>query len=266
MYMTGYSGKVRTLAELQAWSEWQNLDPEYQRRALAIMDASIHAGRPLGIGSIFRTFARQESLFLSRHHIVSSGGCCTYQGKRWALNAGVAHAAPPGRSYHEATTRAGKALAIDFIGDLNFLAQYCAAYGLLQFKDVNGEPWHSQPSELPKGRAQYVQATMDPLKTWPLPGYPPPPAATKVYAPVPTLRQGASNDPTQVRAFQMHCNFWGWRDALGRTLVVDGDYGSRSAQACISMQQAFKITADGIYGPQSQRTLQAFLDMMAQAR
>ena len=45
-YMTGYNGTVRTKAELLAWSHWQNLDAEYQRRALAIIDASLTAGRP----------------------------------------------------------------------------------------------------------------------------------------------------------------------------------------------------------------------------
>lgn len=270
-YMTGYNGTVRTLAELQAWPQWQNLDPENQRRALAVMDASNAAGTPLGIGEIFRSGATQTALFFSRHHEVTSGGCCTYQGKRYSLNSGVAHAAPPGSSYHEATTPQGKALAIDFTGNLTFLAAHAAAYGLFEFSHVNNEPWHAQPVEIPHSRSGYNPAVNAPLPVFPLPGAAPTPVKpvpvkpvpVKIYAPSATIALGRTNVVADVKALQLFCNFFGWKDAQGRTLVVDGSYQQRSAQAVMSMQTYFKITADGLYGPKTQATLQAFLDAVA---
>jgi len=266
-YATGYSGTVRTLAELEAWSGWQGIDPEMRRRLLALMDASNVAGRPVGIGGSIRTVERQTALFLSRHHVVLWGGCCTYQGKRYALNSGVAHAAPPGRSYHEPVTTQGKCLAVDMIGDMRWLHENTARFGLFDFTNFpgNNEPWHVQPLELPRGRSQYNPTTMA-LRPFPLPGTTTPPAPTKVYAPRPDIRQGANNDAAQVRNLQTMCNFWGWRDAMGRTLVVDGDYGQRSTQACIAMQRALGFTGkavDGWYGKATAAKLQAFLDYMA---
>lgn len=271
MYSTGYNGRVRTLDELKAWSEWQALDPEMGRRVLAMLDDSKVAGRPLGLGGIFRTYTQQRDLFLSRHHVVVVGGCCTFDGKRYALNAKVAHAAPPGRSYHEATTPDGKGAAIDFTGDLTWLAANCARYGLNQFGQVNREPWHSQPAELPNARSRYDAKTMHPLRVFPLHGKPTP-APVRVFAPTPTLRQrtkadvfgGRTNDTAQVRSLQHLCNFWGWRDTLGRTLIVDGDFGAKTAQAVMAMQAALQQTRDGQYGPRTAAALQRFLDAMVQ--
>lgn len=264
-FVTGYNGRVRTRAELFQWSHWINLDAEMQRRVLAILDASWDAGSPLGIGEIFRSFATQESGFLSRHHEVATGGCCTYNGKRYQLNPNTAHMAPPYRSYHEATTRLQKALAIDFTGGLKFLDANGAKYGLKDFSDINNEPWHGQPAEIPNSRARYVLATMDPLKPFALPSGPAPaPQPIKVWAPRSTMKVGATTSPIEdVKSFQLKCNFFGWFDMMGRTLIVDGDYGQKSAQGCIAMQRALNFLVDGIYGPKSQATLQAFLDAMS---
>ena len=272
MYATGYNGTVRTKAELLAWSQWQNADDEFRHRVLAIIDASIIAGRPLGIGSIFRSDDDADRLFLSRHHQVAFGGCCTFRkdGKRYALNAGQAHAAQGGQTYHGPTTKLGKAVAVDFIGDLTFLKANAARYGLVEFSQVNSEPWHGQPKELPNSKTRYVQATMDPLKPFLLPGDPVP-APLRVIAPAATQKQrtkadlllGRKNDPLQVKALQYACNFWGWRDALNRTLIVDGDFGSKSAQAVMAMQRALRQTVDGQYGPMTASAFQRHLDAMA---
>lgn len=264
MYLTGYAGRTRTLGELLAWSQWQGLDPEFARRILALVDASNTAGRPLGIGGTIRSIEGQERLFLSRHHEAGrfERACCTWRGTRYALNKGAAHAAPPGRSHHEPTTAAGKCLAIDFVGNLKFLAENCARYGLNEFSGVNNEPWHSQPREIPRGRSSYTAALHEPLKPWPLPDTAPS-APTKVDAPAPTIRLRARNDQAEVRELQAMCNFWRWRDAAGRNLVVDGLYGQRSAQAVMSMQRQLGSQVDGVYGPTSARALQGFLDAMA---
>lgn len=263
-YMTGYNGTVRTRDELLAWSHWRNLDPEMGRRVLALLDASILAGRPVGIGSIFRSFEQQRNLFESRYRVVSAWrpGAVQWQGQWWVKNAGVAAAAPPGRSYHEATTPDARALAIDFTGDLGYLAQNAGAYGLVEFSDVNSEPWHGQPKELPHSRSRYHAPTMHPLPVIPLPDQPAP-APVKVFAPKPTQRQQRTgNVAAEVRALQHACNWWGWRDALGRNLIVDGDYGAKTDQAVRTMQHALSQTVDGVYGPKTAAALQRFLDAM----
>lgn len=265
-YLTGYNGTVRTLEQLNAWSQWQGVDPEMRRRTLKLMDDSKVAGRPVGIGGTIRTIAQQEQLALSRHHVVATGGCCTYQGKRYALDAGEAHAAFPGKSYHEPVTRLAYCLAIDFIGDMTWLNANAPKYGLVTAHDWSThEPWHGQPAELPHSRSGYVLAQMDPLKPFTLPGTPPP-APLKITAPLSTLKKGttsAAMGVANVKNFQMLCNFWGWRDTYGRTLIVDGVYSTKSVQACISMQRGLGLVADGVYGPQSRVGLQAFLNGMA---
>jgi peptidoglycan hydrolase-like protein with peptidoglycan-binding domain len=106
---------------------------------------------------------------------------------------------------------------------------------------------------------------MAPLKAFALPGFPAP-APVKINAPKPVLKQGAANDVAQVRLLQATCNFWGWRDAYGKVLLVDGDFGAKTAQAVISMQRALKVGADGVYGTTAATALQRFLDGMAQLK
>jgi hypothetical protein len=265
-YVIGYGSQVVDLAGLQAWPQWQGLDPEYQRRALALIDASNAAGHPVGIGGTLRTIDQQTSLFLSRHGVVASGGCCQYQGKRYALHPDMAHAAPPGLSYHEPVTSAGKCLAVDFIGDMAWLDANCERFGITW---IAPEPWHGQPHELPHSRSGYNPATMDPLTPWGLPAATSTAAAVgiapvKLSAPAPTLKVGTTNDVLQSRSFQTACNFWKWHDAGDQPLVVDGIYGQKTAQACISMQRSLTLTTDGIYGPISQQGLQTFLNTHSQ--
>lgn len=278
LYATGYNGTTRTREQLLAWSHWQNLDPELQRRVLALLDASIVAGRPLGIGEIFRSYQSQLTLFLSRYY-ESPIGTTVWDGRRWMKRAGVAAAAPPGRSYHEATTPQAKALAIDFTGDLAWLKANCDAYGLLEFSNVNNEPWHGQGKSYPKARSGYVAAQHHPLPVIDLPGLPAPkptviwaPNHTQMYRTAKDLLLGRKNDPVEVKALQYQCNFWGWRDVNGRTLLADGDFGQKTTQAVINMQLKLNewlvltnrkpITVDGQYGPTTHYIFQVFLNEM----
>ena len=177
-YLYGYpaAGQAQqrlTLVELEAKTTWRRTDPEFRRRLLAMFDAAQDEGHDLGLGGAWRSGAIQLATALQRHILVEEGGCCTYKGKRYQLRPKTAHAVFPGLSYHEETTAAGEALAADLIGDLVWANANCWRFGLLHFAQVNGEPWHHQPVELPRSRSKY---TGQQLAVWPLPAKPTPPA------------------------------------------------------------------------------------------
>ena len=286
LYLTGYEGRTRSRDDFIAWLKNQFLDPELERRVLAIIDASHVAGRPLGVGAAKRSKIAADNLFLSRHNKVAGWvpGAISFQGGWYKLKKGQSPAMPGDRTYHvrmtPKTTTDPDAdglycLAIDFIGDLTFLAANQAAYYLNEFSDENNEKWHGQGVEYPSSRKRYVYGNKDydPLPWVPLPGTgigtppAPTPQPTRIFAPTPTQRQrknrfDGKNDVIQVRALQLQCNFWGWRDAMNRTLVVDGEFLSKTDQAVRAMQLALGLFVDGIYGPASARRFQQHLDAM----
>lgn len=270
LYAVTYSGASVDYDSLLTHRLVQGMDPEFGRRVVGACVAATAAGQPLGIGGTIRLGDGQERLFLSRHHEAAPDekACCTYQGIRYALDHGEAHAAPPGLSYHEPVTAAGLCLACDTIGRAgwNWLHVHAAEYGLIEFSDIGNEPWHVQPIEIPKARRLYRPAVHEPLKPFALPGQKPPVTIPPiVHAPTPVLRRGARNDKAEVRELQVACNFWGWRDAYGRRLVVDGDYAARTAQAVMAMQKALGLKRDGIYGKVTAAAFHGFLGSMAKA-
>lgn len=263
-YRTGYGTQRRTLAELRTWSRFSMLHPEIQKRVIGLMDAARAAGVDLGIGGAFRTEQEQLSLFLSRHNEVGSGGCCSYNGKRYALVAGMAHAAPPFRSYHEGTVRITdgtlRGVALDMVGWENgWMEKHLAAYGMRSFAALSGamhEPWHIQPVEFPTARSQY-SSNLHTLKNWTLPTVTPPPSGA-VDVPTPTLRIGSTG--TEVRELQSHCRFWNWYPA---TAAIDGNFGPVTDGAVKKMQAALKLTQDGVYGPVTATAYTNFLKAMS---
>jgi hypothetical protein len=152
----------KTMEQIKARADWKGLDPEFATRLSALM---LYGNGKLGFGGGSRTTAGQTALFLSRYH-EDPNGAIFWNGKRWTKNPGVASAAPPGRSYHEPTTPDGKALAADMVGDLSILDAAGPSFGLINFENVNNEPWHAQPMEIPHARAEYKAATMHPLQPW----------------------------------------------------------------------------------------------------
>lgn len=177
-YVYGYQGARKTREQLLAWWQFSMVDPEMQRRLLAFMDAAHAAGHDLGIGGGGRTTEGQLSLFLSRHHEVPAGAnyCCKYGGKLYMVDKGEAHAAPPGRSYHEPTTPLGHCLAVDTVGWQDHWAMGNAhRFGLDTAEDASTrEEWHTQPIEIPASRTYYNPKTHHPLPRFALPGDPPP--------------------------------------------------------------------------------------------
>lgn len=263
-YMIGYSGATKTEAELLSWSGWFQIDPEFRRRIKNLMDFCIANGRPIGIGNAYRSTSQQTSLFLQRHTEVAVGGCCGYRGGRYALKAGMAHAAPPGASYHEPTNPAGECYAIDAVGDTVFAGQHVAEFGLVHFGNVNGELWHWQPSELPHSRSAYKASTMYPLVPFgvatPIVPAPPKPPKPAIVVPAPTLSLTQPNmSSPEVYKLQQIMQFWGWYPTQYK---CDGVFGPVTAWCVAVMQKALSVAPDGVYGPQSAAAYLKFASAM----
>jgi hypothetical protein len=166
-YPDGYGNPPaqKTIEEVFNRLSVKMLHPEYQRRLRALMVAS---NGVLGVGGGGRLTSQQERVFLERHYVVASGGCCGYQGKRYQLKTGNAHAAPPGRSFHEQVVEEASA-AVDFVGDLRWFARNCEQYGLEQ-ATWGGEDWHGQFTEYPHSVTQWKAQGSPKPQTWKLPG------------------------------------------------------------------------------------------------
>ena len=184
-YPYGYTSppKQMSLDEIFARPQVMMLHTEYQRRFRALMEAG--EGK-LGIGGAGRSSTQQERVFLERHNVVASGGCCGYNGKRYQLKTGAAHAAPPGRSFHE-TVVYGYAAAVDAIGDLKWAALNCERYGLEQ-ATWGGEVWHFQFTEFPHSVSQWQSQGSQPPQKWNLPNEPKPPEPIPI-PPLPVVTQ-----------------------------------------------------------------------------
>jgi hypothetical protein len=156
-YLFGYSGNRLTLDQMTTRQTWAKLHPEFRRRLVALFDEAQDNGTDVGLGEGWRSSDVQRRTFLARHSQVRTGGCCTFEGKRWALNRGQAHAAPPGLSYHEDVTMPSGvwALAVDLVGNLDFAQRVATKHQLAHFRFVNNEPWHFQPFEVPTSRNKY---------------------------------------------------------------------------------------------------------------
>lgn len=246
MYMVGYAGQTMTLAQLHLWNQYVLMEPEFARRVMAMIDASIAEGHPMGIGNTWRSTVAQRNLFLARHH-VSPNGTITFEGQQWALNVGAAPSAPPGQSYHEATApvEAPKfCLAIDFIGDTAWGEANAARFGLVTFGKINGEPWHAQPAEIPHGRSGY-NASYEPLGSTSAIPVPTPPKPI-IVVPKPDIHSGDAN--SEVRNLQAIMQFWGW---YPKTSKCDGVCGPVTVWGIAVMQTALKQKADGWYGKQT---------------
>jgi hypothetical protein len=156
-YLFGYGGAKLSVADMETRQTWVMLHPEFRRRLLALFDEGRSVGVDVGIGEGWRSSEQQARTFYQRHVEVASGGCCRFNGKRFQLRAGMAHAAPPFGSFHETVGMPDGlwALAADLVGDLAWAQTAAARHDLIHFARVNNEPWHFQPKELPVSRFNY---------------------------------------------------------------------------------------------------------------
>jgi peptidoglycan hydrolase-like protein with peptidoglycan-binding domain len=256
-------GQRLTFAQLEQQPTWRNLHPEFRRRVAALMMAAAAQQVPLGIGTGWRSHDTQLAGYRRdpRGH------------------------ARPGNSNHEGFPGNGNgdrdAVAADMVpaGSWAWMGANCATFGLRTFHDINNEPWHIQPVEIPAGRGRRV-LRWD-LAPWPLPGPSDPlsepasdtpivtsqpttpsttnfPTLERIEVPMnktvlhPDLRaQLAGNDDVrlvQVLALGLHA-------VSGHPVFdvgpVDADYGPRTQAAARLMQQLNGLDADGIVGPLS---------------
>jgi len=148
-------GTALTIAQLELKATVYKLHPELWRRFKALMQAAQRVGVPLGVGT----------------------------GWRVQPNPPPAGFAPPGNSNHEgfpADGVTGGAVAIDTVPQPSWgwMEQNLKAYGLKSFRNVNNEPWHIQPAEIPNSRSW--RTTPWKLAPFALPGAPTPPPVTTV--------------------------------------------------------------------------------------
>lgn len=147
-YGYGQPQGYKTLTEVKQHADFRKLHPTMQSRLLAMFRENPN----VGIGDSHRSFKEQEAEFFRRHVETTKGNHDReYQGKYYKLVNGAPYA-PPGRSMHEI------GLASDLIGDLKWMNANAHRFGLQHFAGVNNEPWHVQPSDLPRSRADYEAA------------------------------------------------------------------------------------------------------------
>jgi hypothetical protein len=129
--------------------ELNSLNPRLAARIRRMLEAN----PKLYIGGGSRTSAQQKALFLSRYAPTDEKTSIKWQGKYWKKkNASDPDAAPPGVSMHEI------GMAADIHGDDNWLTAHAAEFDLVNFANVNNEPWHVQAKEYNRGQWEYRQA------------------------------------------------------------------------------------------------------------
>lgn len=140
----GYGGLQLTIPQYEQQKTIRLLNFEFWRRVKALMEFAAANGVALGVGTGWRV---QPS------------------------NPGPGFA-QPGNSNHEgfpADGVSGGAVAADMVpaGSWNWMEGNLFRFGLKSFRNVNGEPWHIQPAEIPNARN--FRRTPWVLQTWPIP-------------------------------------------------------------------------------------------------
>jgi hypothetical protein len=117
------------------------------------VEAMMRENSKLYIGGGVRSTAQQKAMFMSRYKPTTEKTDVFWKGQYWERHTGAA-AAPPGMSMHEIGLAADMAPESEF----GWIKDNAQRFGLRSFFDVNDEPWHVQPSELPASRMQYEKS------------------------------------------------------------------------------------------------------------
>lgn len=262
----GYTGSPQGMGQLLTWDELMTkatvnrLHPEFLRRVRRMCEYAARDGVPLGIGTGWRVQPVGKSGFAS-----------------------------PGNSNHEGFGPNNiDAVAADMVpsSSWDWMQDNAVSFGLRTFENVNGEPWHVQPIDIPASRNWRTTPWVLEVIVLPPPiGEPVPSSDDDVVitppvppTPTPTVRRNTVQGPkvylvTDNRAAiradadgKEDCMLF-QRYVLGCSAQhpevvefqigsVDGDYGLRSAGACSMLQtlSAFDRTrpalaVDGECGP-----------------
>lgn len=248
-YILGYSGREVTRDEFISSPQVTKMEPEFARRIIGICDEAVASGKKVGIGESFRSSDVQKTVFLQRHY-EDPNGSIWWDGKRWTRKAGMAPAAPPGSSFHEGfPTGNDTCLACDMVGDLIFINSIQSKWGVIDFGNVNKEPWHHQPVEIPKSRKGAL-ASIVPLKRW---NYP---VQNDVIVPKPILKLGSRGD--EVVLLRAHLSFFGFMKDNPK--LKNAPFGTGMRNGVKRMQKKLGIKADGIYGPGTAAAWKKYLE------
>ena len=125
------------------------LNPRFAQKVQAMLQENPR----LYIGNGLRSSAQQKAMFLDRYKPTNEKTNLKWNGTYWKHIKGAA-AAPPGMSMHEI----GLAADLGPESEFPWIVENAERFGLRHFADVNNEPWHVQPVELPGSRREYEAA------------------------------------------------------------------------------------------------------------
>lgn len=216
-FPNGYANRLVSLAELRERHE-PKMHPEYAVRIFACIEA---ADGLVGIGGSWRSRQTQADNYAKFPNTF----------------------APPGASFHESHPWASGVeayAAVDTVGRharhyeaWNWMRDHVGRFGLCTFWNVNGEPWHTQFSDLPQG-----------ARTWKAAGSPDPP-------PYPFPGRAGQRPPDMPRGGP----FGDFPNDGGKVVISIGWHGDlvRYAQRVIADRAGGNIEVDGDFGPQTER-------------
>jgi hypothetical protein len=146
------------LSEFKNTPRFTRLDSRLKEKLLRMMRENPN----VGINSGYRSAADQEQLFYSQMEETGpEDSQVEWNGKHWKAKPGYSFTAPPGRSMHET------GLAADIFEDgdgrsYTWIVANSARFGLNNWRAKgwrHDEPWHVQPTEVPRYRSEWDRMT-----------------------------------------------------------------------------------------------------------
>lgn len=207
------------LAQKQTWAK---LDPEFRRRFKAMVDEATRQGVRLGVGT----------------------------GWRIQPNPPPPGFAKPGNSNHEGFMD-DEAVAIDTVPSESWtwMEANCQRFGLRTFRDVNNEPWHVQPNDIPASRNwrtlpwDLARITLPDLNTDDWPPFSPAMGRFSLWPYAqnkPVLRQGNRGDAVRYLKGVLKKN--------GYTIKVTPLFTKRTKLLVRKVQKSNRLEVDGVVG------------------
>lgn len=229
-FPTGYGNRLVSMNELRERHEPQ-MHPEYARRIFACIDA---AAGLVGIGNGWRSAATQAANHAKAPNTFAPAGSSFHESHPWSSNLeGYAAVDTVGR--HARHQEAW-----------NWMRDNAGRFGLCTFWDVNGEPWHTQFVDLPKG-----------VKSWQAAGRPDPPSFAlpgpdgTATAEGPDYDGFPSNDAKPVVSLGWHGDLVTYiqqviADRAGGKITVDGDFGPQTLGRVRDVQFVANVATTGV--------------------